>query len=376
MELYYQNWYDKFISELPRTKKLRIISPFVGEQIIRNIQGRFNFNELELITRYNLQDFATGLSSLDALKFSTENGAKIYGINNLHSKIYIFDDRAAIVSSANLSMGGLITNYECGLYTTDSIVISGLHSYFDKLLSMCESPLSLVQCEEWAHRIASIEVPNTPIPTLPDFGATLDNIPKDIRYFVKFLGTSGNRVPLTFTVREELYEGECHYACGFAENKKPRQVNTGDIIFMARQTHSPNNYAIFGKAEAIRFVEGRDRATENEQIRLPWKKKWPNYLRVINPVFIDGEMGNCVLLFDLINALAYQSFPSTQKRYEDGEREINPKRSLNQRPIIPLTQQATEWLVPRFNKCLSRVGKVPDSFITSLPQSEVDPYSL
>jgi len=376
LTLFYQNWYDKFLLELPRTKKLRIISPFIGEQVIRNIHGRFDFKSFELITRFKLQDFAFGLSSLPALKFGIEMGAKIFGVKALHSKVYIFDNRVAIISSSNLTRGGLITNYECGLYTTDNKIISELHLYFDQLRSLSEQPLNVRQCEEWEKKIASIEIPKLPIADLPDLGATISNVNKNITYFVKFLGTLKNRAPLTLSVREELEEGECHYACGFSENKKPRQVRTGDIIFLARITDNPKDFAIFGKAETIQYVDGRDRATDNERKRLPWKEDWPIYLRLTNPVFIDGTMGDCVLLYDLIKTMDYQSFPSTQERHDNGERNINPYRSLSQRPIIPLTQQATEWLMPRFEECLKQMGQVPESFIANLPQGDLDIHSL
>src|SRR4051812_542662 len=107
MELYLKNWYSKLLLELEKTKQLRIVSPFVKEHVIRKIQGQFDFNNFELITRFNLRDFASNVSSLDGLKFSVEKGASVYGIKDLHSKIYLFDNRAAIITSANLTSGGL-----------------------------------------------------------------------------------------------------------------------------------------------------------------------------------------------------------------------------------------------------------------------------
>ena len=73
MELHLKNWYKKFLDELPRTRELKIISPFVQKKILRKIQSRFDFNNFELITRYKLEDFAIKVSSLSGLKFSIEN---------------------------------------------------------------------------------------------------------------------------------------------------------------------------------------------------------------------------------------------------------------------------------------------------------------
>ncbi len=372
MKLYLRNWYDKLLDELTRTKNLRVVSPFVKEQVIRKIQGQFDFNNFELITRFNLRDFASNVSSLDGLKFSVESGATVYGIRELHSKIYLFDDRAAIITSSNLTSGGLISNYECGVYLTDTTTIRNLHNYLNDLINIAGQKLSVQQCENWQLQLLKVEIYNTKIPSLPDYGASAIKVDKNKNYYIKFLGTAKNRVPLTFTSKEEIDRALCHYACGFSKNKKPRQIQDGDIMYLARMTFKPWDYAIFGKAEAVKFVEARDEATKSEIKERPWKANWPIYLRVINPVFIDGTMGDCVLLYDLIKALDYESFPSTKWRYERGERDINPYKSLSQQAYVKLTPTAVEWLEPRFQETLNRVGKVDESLIDSLPKTETD----
>jgi len=371
MELYLKNWYDKLLDELTRTKKLRIVSPFIKEQVIRKIQGQFDFENFELITRFNLRDFASNVSSLDGLKFTLENGAKVYGIRELHSKIYLFDKRSAIITSANLTTGGLVYNYECGIFLTDTATIQNLHVYFNDLKIIAGRPLLIDRCKQWQQEITRVEeIINTKIPSLHDYGASQIQIDPDKHYYIKFFGTAKDRVPLTFTTKEEIDRALCHYACGFSINKKPRQIKDGDIIYMARMTRNSNDYAIFGKAEAMKFVEERDTATKNEIAQRPWKKNWPIYLRILNPIFIDGTMNDCVLLYDLIKALDYESFPSTKKRYDSGKRNISPFQSLSQQAYVKLTTTAVEWLEPRFQKALNRTGQVDENFIDSLPQTE------
>jgi hypothetical protein len=372
MELYLKNWYDKFLLELPKTKKLLIVSPFIKEQIIRKIQGQFDFNNFELITRFNLGEFASNVSSLEGLKLCVEKGAAVYGIKDLHSKIYIFDNRAAIITSANLTSGGLINNYECGVYLTDNSMIDNLHNYFNELKEIAKNKLTAQQCEDWKKQISKIGIYNSKIPSLPDFGSSTIKVDKSKNYYVKFFGTAGDRVSMTFTSKEEINRALCHYACGFSKNKKPRQIEEGDIIYMARMTHNPSDYAIFGKAVALKYVEGRDEATIAEKTERPWKKNWPIYLRLVNPVFIDGKMDDCVFLYDLIKKLDYESFPSTKLRYNNGQRNINPYKSLSQQPYVKLTVAAVEWLEPRFQEALNRVGQVDDTFIQNLPQPSVN----
>ena len=370
MKLYLRNWYNKLLDELPKTKKLRVISPFISEQIVRNIQSRFDFNSFELITRFNLRDFASNVSNLDSLKFAVESGAKVYGIRELHSKVYLFDDRAAIITSANLTRGGLINNFECGLFTTDSNILKKLSNYFNELKNIGGQSLTIEKCKQWKQEISQVEIYNTKISSLPDYGSTKIYVDKDKSYYIKFFGTANNRKNLKFTVREEIERALCQYACGFSENKKPRRFIDGDIIYMARMTYDPYDYAIFGKAEALRFVDIRDRATKGEIAERTWKKDWPIYLRITNPVFIDGTLGDCILLYDLIKALDYDSFPTTRQRYDRGERDINPYKSLSQQAYVRLTQNAVEWLEPKFEETLNNIGQVDDNFLQQLPQTQ------
>ncbi len=372
MKLYLKNWHRLLREELPRTHTLRIVSPFVSEQSLRTLQSLFDFKNFELITRFNMRDFAVGVSSLDGLFSAVEGGAKVYGISGLHSKVYIFDDRAAIITSANLTPGGLQFNYECGLFVTDKDTLKEVLAYFESLKQIGGDPLTLDMCEKWRNDLPSKIIQNARSSSLPDYGGTEAIVDKSKSYYIKFFGTSHGRKELTFTVKEEIDRALCHYACGFSENKKPRQIKDGDIIYMARLTTHPNDYAIFGKAEAIRYVDDRDRATKNEIAQRDWKKQWPIYLRVRNPVFIDGTLGDCIFLGDLIKALDYNSFPSTFKRYKKGEKSINPKMSLAQRASIELTKDAVDWLEPRFQSALNSPGKVPEQYWRSLPQSDTD----
>lgn len=68
MKLFLDNWHKKLFDELKETKYLRVISPFISEQIIRNIQSQFDFNNFELITRFDLSEFARKVSSIDGLR--------------------------------------------------------------------------------------------------------------------------------------------------------------------------------------------------------------------------------------------------------------------------------------------------------------------
>jgi hypothetical protein len=372
MQIFLKNWYDKFLAEVKLTAKLKVVSPFVSEQIIRKIHESFNLENLELITRFNLRDFASNVSSLPCLRFAVECESKVYGVKGLHSKIYIFDQRSVIVTSANFTNGGLLNNYECGVYITDENVVKELANHFNELKALCKEPLQLSQCDQWQREIDNLEIVNTPVPKLTDYGATPSKIDVERTYYVKFFGSFDNRVSIDFKTRDEVERALCHYSCGFSINKKPKQIQEGDIIYMARLTAFPHDYAIFGKAVARKFVESRDKATPKEILERPWKKKYPIYLRVQDPIFLDGMMGDCVLLGDLIRALDYESFAATSRRYhKKRERHIEPKNVLRQQAYVKLTHKGAEWLEPRFQDSINRVGQIGSAFIRSLPSSSI-----
>lgn len=372
MEIYLKNWYKKLIAEISKTKNLKIISPFVKEQVLRKIEGLYNLSNFELITRFNLQDFALGVSSLSGLKFSVEKGANVYGIKGLHSKVYIFDKRAAIITSANLTSGGLTNNFECGIFITDRATIENLLEYFNDLKGDAINKLTVADCDIWADKLNGINTPSGKIKSLPDYGASVPIIDKKRNYYIKFLGSASDRVDLGFPVKEEIDRALCHYACGFPFNKKPQQVKDGDVIFMARLTKNPNDYAIFGKAIALKYTEGRDEATEKEKEERIWKKKWPIYLRVKEPVFIDGTMTDCVLMKDLLAKFDYDSFYSTRLRFDNGEVDIKPTKSLMQKAYIKLTLNSAEWLEQKFRDAIDNIGQVDSTFLESLPQSIIN----
>jgi len=371
MELFLENWYDKYLKELSKTKNLKIISPFVSEGIITKSQSIFDFRNLELITRYNMTDFKMNVSSLSALKFSVERGASIYGVKNLHSKIYLFDKRCAIITSANMTFGGMRRNFECGIYLNDKKIINELHSYFNDLKRKANNKLTTNNCDEWDNNLAKIKVPKINADKLPDLGATLKPDINEVNYYIKFFGTGNKgRQELDYSVRDTISSSLCHYACTYPINRRPKRINDGDIIFMARMTKHPNDYSIFGKAIAKKHRNGIDDATEKEKIERNWKNKWPHYIRVEKPVFFDGILKDGIFLHDLINRFDFNSFESTKRNHEKGLRNINPRESLTRKPDVKLTIQAAIWLEQKLDEVITKKGKVSDHFLKSLPQAE------
>jgi hypothetical protein len=96
--------------------RILIISPFVTSVAVSTLRPLAESKRVScrLITRLNLNDFRSGVSDLAALRQLVEMGVEVRTLKGLHAKVYVFDDREAVVTSANFTGGGLSNEHEWG----------------------------------------------------------------------------------------------------------------------------------------------------------------------------------------------------------------------------------------------------------------------
>ena len=102
-----------------------VVSPFVTQYgldvLEESLGGDAQARGLTImtnITANTVQHGALDLRSLAA--FSTSKSAcRVHNLPGLHAKIYVVDETTAIVTSANLTRGGLTANYEYGALVRD-----------------------------------------------------------------------------------------------------------------------------------------------------------------------------------------------------------------------------------------------------------------
>src|SRR2546421_7648773 len=82
--------------------ELRIVCPFIKAGALTRLLSP-RPRSIQVITRFHLGDFADGVSDIVALRKLLEAGANVRGVRNLHAKLYLFGQRRAIVTSANLT---------------------------------------------------------------------------------------------------------------------------------------------------------------------------------------------------------------------------------------------------------------------------------
>ena len=110
----------KLLSEA--RKNVFLASPFIKKQtaqlIVENSSRKIDFR---YINSFKLSTFHRGASDLEALRIFHEYKIKQKNVQNLHAKFFVFDNNA-IITSGNLTPGGLRNNLEYGLLIQNDIV--------------------------------------------------------------------------------------------------------------------------------------------------------------------------------------------------------------------------------------------------------------
>ena len=146
------------------SKRMLFGSPYVNAALIDLTRLIPAGVSKTLVTKTDIRDFAIGSSSLDTLCTLAREGTTIRSLNNLHAKMYIFDDKKALVTSANATNAGMWSNIECGLSTDDRKVVmqltKSLMSRFDEEKGRNRAPkaLNLAELEALYPQIDAIRV--------------------------------------------------------------------------------------------------------------------------------------------------------------------------------------------------------------------------
>ncbi len=352
--------------------QLRIICPFIKAKTIENILELKPFS-LQVITRFNLNDFAQGVNDLDALRLISKKGGFIRGINGLHAKLFIFGNTSAIITSANLTNAGLMSNQEFGVLTKDKTAIRTCHNYFEGLWDRAQPNLEVKLLDTWETELNDYWINHRNISdrrVLNDYGSNVGFAPdsktivppifsEQQKSFVKFLGSRDNRVSLEFPIIKELESSECHRVLAYPRNRRPRNVSKGSIMFIARLVKDPVDIRIFGRAIAKEYEEGRDDATEEDINRRDWRERWSRYIRVHNVEFVAGTMEEGISLYEMMNELGSDAFHSTQQNKANRKGNTDPRQAYSRRPAVRLSQEGFKWVNTNLQVAINQNGRVP-----------------
>ena len=116
MQIIKTPWEDIFIKLVRNSKeKIYLSSPFIKENVAKLIlDNKRNNIDCKILTRFTLPNIRGGGLDLSAIKYFQNANFSQKNISNLHAKIFIFDHQA-IITSSNLTNGGLRNNLEYGV---------------------------------------------------------------------------------------------------------------------------------------------------------------------------------------------------------------------------------------------------------------------
>jgi len=168
MEIVKNPWKPLLLELVSSSKNsIRITTPFLKKNVIGEIAAVKNSNvKLSLVTSFNLMHFYSHVSDIDALEILLNNKCKLFNYQRLHSKIYIFDESSVVITSGNLTLGGLEKNYEYGVLINDSSSIISVIKDYNALLSNEETGVIGINEISQAKEILS-KVPKSKPITLP-----------------------------------------------------------------------------------------------------------------------------------------------------------------------------------------------------------------
>ncbi len=111
-----------------------LCAPFIKTEIVNNIlRQKKSSTKIKLITSNSLGPFKVGARDIEAIEQIIKDGHEVYFYKNLHSKVYIFDNKSVMVTSANLTNAGFYRNYEYGIYS-DNELVDEVNTEFNNIL--------------------------------------------------------------------------------------------------------------------------------------------------------------------------------------------------------------------------------------------------
>jgi HKD family nuclease len=123
IEQLHKNWHQNLGSLINESKnEIFISSPFVTQNgvdfilknINRNLKENGSFTFLTNLSPTNIVQGSNNPKVFESLISEIQN-LNIWHLPKLHAKVYISDQRKAIVTSGNLTNGGLFSNFEYGI---------------------------------------------------------------------------------------------------------------------------------------------------------------------------------------------------------------------------------------------------------------------
>lgn len=139
------SWEETFSALFEQAlRNLIIISPYITgdavEMLCRQFEKRGDENEVNVRCLTNITSAALAGGSLEigALLQLTNRlpRARVFHLGNLHAKVYLADERMALVTSANFTRGGMRLNREAGVRLDDPEQVAEIRAQVERFFQV------------------------------------------------------------------------------------------------------------------------------------------------------------------------------------------------------------------------------------------------
>ena len=355
-------------------KEIKIICPFFGKNTSIKLAEIINENNLEakIITRFSRHDFFCKASSLEGLKKLINSGAKLKAVKNLHTKLYIFDDKNIILGSSNYSRGGLFTNLELNVLINDeNEIIKRATDYYNEIDLCIENDYQITEemiDNEMNILSKIVKTKDNFFDERNDRGKYLEIQKKDdfieqiinpndeksekTSAWIKFEGFSGeNRTKNDERIIININDNGC-YRTYFP--KKPTGYKNGDIIFIARNSwdHNGNKTPIIFGYGITKKYEKENVATEEEKKENKNLVRWPYYINVEKFKYINTTLYDGISLLDVYKDVGSDTYPGSKKRNSTFN---ELKKIHSQKDKLQITDETKEYLLNKLSNLIKNV---------------------
>jgi hypothetical protein len=137
-----QRGWNKNLNEVFQSveRELTVSSPYISnsgaEFLLKNVSKKFKENGVIIfVTDLSPKNIYQGSTDPNSFKllFKSISSVQVYHLPRLHSKVYISDTKKAIITSGNLTSGGIYNNFEYGIFIKENekiaVIKNDLQSY-------------------------------------------------------------------------------------------------------------------------------------------------------------------------------------------------------------------------------------------------------
>jgi len=325
-------------------EEIKIISPFLGENTCKRLSELVLTKNIkcQIITRFCREDFIRRANSLDGLEHLINCGVQAFALKHLHSKLYLFDADIAIITSANFTYGGLVSNFELGIKVdNEDNIIDECNNYFMDLwnrieeynienpqksgkitLSMIDDERNMINKFINSRDQKAINLPNNfiqgadlAISTTKDF---IENILNEknvideriIGGWIKFEADADNR--------QDGNEKYFDFKKGYTKDKtffpkRPRSIEHLHKIYIAVVSYDRHGHEvpiIVGRTFSLGF-ELNNKIEKNNTGWENWMEQYPYYIQLKNGEFFDGPIKEGIPMYEIYKDIGNKTFPNT-----------------------------------------------------------------